>query len=118
MSPALERLGELVGCAGALGRGPREKWALLWRQTKNLRVRLHLGTFHPDEVFSLETTFGRLHFRDNFGDVTNLVDLFYREVYRTRPLAPEGAILDGGAHIGLAAAWFAHEPPGRPIHRF
>jgi len=79
VGPALERLKGLVGCAHGLGRGPREKGALLWRQSKNLRVRLHLGAFHPREVFSLETAFGRLHFRDNFGDVTNLVDLFYRQ---------------------------------------
>ena len=112
----IARLGELAGCAWALGRGPGEKWEIFWRQTKNLRTRFHLSDYHPEEVFALDTRFGRLHFRDNFGDVTNLLDLFYREVYRARPLAPEGVILDAGANIGLAAAWLAHEHPGRKIH--
>ncbi len=117
MSP-FQRIGEFVTCARGLGPDARAQWTILWRQTKNLRARLHLASYHPDQVFPLDTVYGRLWFRDNFGDITNLPGLLYREDYRpARPPGP-GAMLDVGANIGLAAAWFAHRYPGRPIHCF
>lgn len=118
MITAVQRLKDWVGCALALGATPRDRWALFWRETTNLRVRLGLARYNPAEVYSVETRYGRLHFRNNFGDVTNLVALMYHEIYR--PLTPPGAgaILDIGANIGLAAAWYAHRYPGRPIYCF
>ncbi len=118
MKNALRKLRDFVGCAATLGRGPFAKAAILWRETKNLRVGLKLGRYRPDQVYSLQTTFGRLYFRDNFGDITNLLNLLYHQVYRVRQLPQEGVILDVGANIGLAAVWFAHFNPGRPIHCF
>jgi len=107
-----------VLCALALGKDARGAAAIFWRQTKNLRARLGLAAYHPQTVFSLDTVYGPLYFRDNFGDITNLVDLFYRPVYRVREIAGEGVILDVGANIGLAAAWFRFHNPGRPIYCF
>jgi FkbM family methyltransferase len=69
-------------------------------------------------VYSLRTIYGSLYFRDNFGDITNLVDLFYRQTYRVQKLSQEGAILDVGANIGLAAAWFAYHNPDRTVYCF
>ncbi|MCP4358092.1 MAG: FkbM family methyltransferase [Chloroflexi bacterium] len=100
----------------ALGNTLSEKWAIFWRQTKNIRVRLHLGQYHPQEVYRLNTAFGPLYFRDNFGDITNLANLLYREVYPIKQLSPPGVILDVGANIGLAAVWFSHFNPEREIY--
>jgi FkbM family methyltransferase len=94
------------------------KWSIFWKQTKNVRVRLGLGSYHPEEIYSLDTTFGRLYFRDNFGDVTNLVKLIWQGEYRYRKLQAEGVILDIGANIGMAAVWFSHFNPRRTIHCF
>ncbi len=118
MKHTLRKLMDFVGCAAALGRGPLDQAAILWRQTKNLRVRLKLARHHPQKIFALETVYGRLYFRDNFGDITNLVNLLYRQTYRVGAVAHPGVILDVGANIGLAAAWFAHHNPGRAIHCF
>jgi FkbM family methyltransferase len=113
-----EKLRDFVGCAMKLGAGPADRWRILWRQTKNLRARFGLSRYHPTSLFSLQTVYGRLWFRDNFGDITNLPGLLYHEVYAPpRPLG-QGAILDVGANIGLAAAWFAHRFPGHAIHCF
>ena len=118
MLRALDRLRDYVLCALALGADPRARGAILWRETKALRARLGLAAFHPTEVYALPTVYGRLYFRDNFGDISNLVDLFYRRVYRVRSLSEEGVILDVGANIGLAAAWFAFHNRGRDIYCF
>jgi FkbM family methyltransferase len=118
MRPAIDRAREYLGCARALGVGRRAQWAILWKETKNLRVRLGLAAHHPEAVYALPTGYGPLHFRDNFGDITNLAPIFYRQVYRVRALAPPGVILDVGANIGLAAAWLAHHNPGRTIYCF
>ncbi len=118
MLQAIDRLKDYVLCALALGTGPRAMWAILWRETRNIRIRLHLGAYRADEVYSLQTIYGPLYFRDNVGDITNLVSLFYHQVYRVRALSQEGVILDVGANIGLAAAWFAHYNPGRTIYCF
>jgi len=112
------RLKDYLLCALRLGPSPRAQWAILWRETKNLRVRLKLGAYHPRQGYSLDTICGRLHFRDNFGDITNLLDLFYYDVYRVRPLQQPGAILDIGANTGLAAALYARHNPGRDIYCF
>ena len=112
------RLREFVACANALGPDTRAKCALLWHQTKNVRARLRLASWRPDRIYALDTVYGRLWFRDNFGDITNLPGLLHREVYRPAHAPGDGAILDVGANIGLAAAWFAHRYPGRPIHCF
>lgn len=118
MSQSFSRLKDFLLCALKLGKRPQDKWAIFWRETKNLRVRLGLGAHHPEEVYTLQTIYGPLHFRDNFGDVTNLVGLYYHQVYRPRTLPHDGAILDVGANIGLAAALFAHYNPDRPIYCF
>jgi FkbM family methyltransferase len=115
---AVRKIHDFVGCARSLGTGPASRWALLRAQTKNLRVSAGLARHRPDSVYSIDTTFGRLSFRDNFGDITNLTNLLYHEVYaEVRPLA-EGVVFDVGANIGLAAAWIAHRHPGHGIHCF
>lgn len=118
MPSSISRLKDFLLCALKLGKRPQDKWDLFWRETKNLRVRLGMGTHHPEEVYTVQTIYGPLHFRDNFGDITNLVGLYYYQVYRPRPLPHDGVILDVGANIGLAAALFAHYNPGRPIYCF
>jgi FkbM family methyltransferase len=112
------RLHEYWQCASALGAGPADSWAVFWRLSKNARVRVGIGAYHPDRVFTVHTRYGTLHLRDNFGDITNLPGLFWRKVYRPAPLAEPGAIVDIGANIGLAAALFAYYNPDRPIHCF
>jgi FkbM family methyltransferase len=79
---------------------------------------LNLASYHPSEIYSLDTVFGRLHFRDNFGDITNIVKLLYQGEYKIRALAQQGAIFDVGANIGLAAVWFAHFNPAHRIFCF
>lgn len=118
MLQPIKRFKEYLDCARVLGRGPKERGSIFWRVTKNLRVRLKLGAYHPNDIYSLQTIYGPLHFRDNFGDITNLVGLFYQNVYRSKALDQDGVILDVGANIGLAAAWFALHNPGRPIYCF
>jgi FkbM family methyltransferase len=115
---SVKRLNDFVFSSAALGVSPMAKWSIFWRLTKNVRVRLGLGSYHPDQTYALDTTFGRLYFRDNFGDVTNLIKLIWQGEYRYRALPQEGVILDIGANIGMAAVWFAHFNPGRPIHCF
>jgi FkbM family methyltransferase len=112
---AVGKLRDFVDCALTLGDTPSEKWRIFWRETKNFRVRLGLARYHPDATYSLNTRFGRLYFRDNFGDITNLTNLLYRRVYRWTELRHPGVILDVGANIGLASVWFSHHNPGRKI---
>jgi len=118
MLQPIDRLKDYVLCALTLGIGPREMCAILWRETKNIRVRLKLGAYTPSKVYSLQTIYGPLYFRDNFGDITNLVNVLYHQVYRVRALSQKGVILDVGANIGVAAAWFAHHNPERAIYCF
>ena len=118
MLQPFERLKDYIDCARELGGSPKEVCSIFWHETKNLRVRLRLGTYHPNQVYSLKTVYGPLHFRDNFGDITNLVGLFHHNVYRAGALDEEGVIMDVGANIGLAAAWFAFHNPSRPIFCF
>jgi FkbM family methyltransferase len=115
---ALSKIGEFLSTANALGRTPGEKWGLLWRQTKNIRVRMGLGKYLPDNIYELETRFGRVALRDNFGDITNLYDLWVQNVYRFAAPDVPGDIFDVGANIGLFAAFAAHHAPGRTIHCF
>jgi FkbM family methyltransferase len=112
------RLKDLILCSAALGTSPAAKWSILWRQTKNFRVRLGLGSYHPNQVYPLDTVYGRLYFRDNFGDVTNLMKVIGKGEYRVRTLSQPGVILDIGANIGMAAVWLSHFNPRRPIHCF
>lgn len=112
---AYSRLAEFVHCARTLGETPSAQARILWRLTKNLRVRLGMARHHPADVYQLTTTFGPLWLRDNFGDITNLPGLLARGVYHWRELTGTGLILDVGANIGLAARWFARFNPGRPI---
>jgi FkbM family methyltransferase len=115
---AAGKVAAFVGCAWSLGPDAGARVSLLWRQTKNLRVRLGLARHHPNERFTVRTRFGPLHFRDNFGDITNLTKLLYgREYALPRPPA-DGAVLDVGSNIGMAAVWFRSQLPGRPIHCF
>jgi FkbM family methyltransferase len=107
----MKKFFEFIGCALTLGVSPADKWQIFWRQTKNFRVRLGLGKYRPQDVYTLNTHFGRLTFRDNFGDITNLTNLLYRQVYRWKELSHSGPILDVGANIGMASVWFRHFNP-------
>ena len=118
MLQQVNKLKDYLLCAIALGTGPRTMCSILWREMKNIRVRLRLGSYNPNDVYSLQTVYGPLHFRDNFGDITNLVSLIYHNEYRMQKLTQQGVILDIGANIGLAAAWFASHNPGRTIYCF
>jgi FkbM family methyltransferase len=113
----IAKLKDFALCAVALGRTPAGMLSIFWKETKNVRVRLGLARHHPEQVYALDTKFGRLHFRDNYGDITNLHGLFYERVYATS-LPPTGTIFDIGANIGLAAAWFAHAHPGHTVYCF
>ncbi len=112
------RLAEFWACASAVGEDGAASRAILWHETKNIRVRLGLARHHPGQIYTVRARGGLLHFRDNFGDITNLPNLFHRQVYRPSVPVGDGVILDVGANIGLAAAWFAREYPGRAIHCF
>jgi FkbM family methyltransferase len=112
------KIAAFVLAAWFLGEGVREKWRILWHQTHNVRARLGLSPHRPSQTYTLGTTFGPLVFRSNFGDITNLPKLLYEGVYRWRKLPDEGAILDVGANIGLAAVWFARFNPGKDVWCF
>lgn len=114
----LTRLSDFTGAAWSLGPGLADRWAIWWAETKNLRVRLGLARHHPTQVYRLNTRYGPLYFRDNFGDITNLANIFYRRAYPLTALETPGVILDAGANIGLAAAWFSAHNPGRPVFCF
>jgi FkbM family methyltransferase len=101
-----------------LGAELQDSMAILWQVTKNLRVRLKLDKHHPERTIPLNTVYGTLYFRDNFGDITNLVNILYREEYRVRKLSHPGVILDVGANIGMAAVWFSHYNPDRQVYCF
>jgi len=118
MRQNLRKLREFTSTALALGESSRDRLAMFWRFTKNIRVQAGLGAYHPEETYSLRTRYGTLTLRDNFGDVTNLPDLFVRGVYRVTTVAGDGAILDVGANIGLFAAWVAHHNPAKRLHCF
>jgi len=114
----VRKLGEFGETSLALGVTARDKLAMFWRFTKNIRVQAGIGEHHPEETYSLRTRYGTVTLRDNFGDVTNLPDLFVRGGYRVTSVADEGAILDVGANIGLFAAWAAHHNPANQLHCF
>lgn len=114
----IRRLVDFVGCAGKLGAAPGDQLRILWRLTKNLRVRAGLGRHHPAEVYSIHTRHGHLFLRDNFGDITNVVTLIYHDAYRARRLPSPGVILDAGANIGLAAAWLGWHNPDLAVYCF
>ncbi len=118
MQSSLGKLKEFVLCAFAVGQTPVQKCVILWRQTKNVRARLGLARYHPERIYELPTRYGVLFLRDNFGDITNLPDLLYHNVYGCNRLREDGVILDIGANIGLFSAWAAFHNPGRPIYCF
>ena len=114
----IRRIMDYLISSFALGPGFSDKVRIFWMQTKNLRVRFKLDAHRPNSTYALNTIYGTLHFRDNFGDITNLLNIFYRRTYRLGKLPQEGAILDVGANVGLAAAWFAHHNPDKSIYCF
>jgi len=118
MLEKIKRVADYARCAAALGITAPDKWDLFWRQTKNVRAQFGLAKYHPDALYQVRTRYGTFHFRDNFGDITNLFKLIYQGEYRFRTLGEEGVILDVGANIGLTAGWFAHHNPDRPIYCF
>lgn len=103
-----------------LGRSPSERAAILWRLSKNLRARIGVARYHPEHVFALETRLGRVHLRDNLGDVTNVPGLLAENIYRAGrlPDEEEGAIFDCGANIGMFTMFMRSHNPGRAIHAF
>jgi FkbM family methyltransferase len=115
---SFRKIADFTGCAWTLGTDLPARSALLWRQTKNLRVRLGLARHRPGECFSVRTIFGELHFRDNFGDITNLTKLLYGREYLLPRRPVSGAVLDVGSNIGMAAVWFRSLLPNEPIHCF
>ncbi len=114
----LARLLEYYRCAKELGTSGAARKALYWALNKNVLVRLGLKQHHPDQVYTIPTVFGDLSFRDNRGDITNLFKILYQEEYNVRALRHPGVILDIGANIGMAAAWFARFNPDRKIYCF
>jgi FkbM family methyltransferase len=118
VAQSISRLKSYAGCAWFLGRNARERWSIFWRETKNIRVRLRLARYQPERIYPLQTVYGPLYFRDNFGDITNLPGLFYENVYRVRQLKSEGAILDVGANIGLASKWLTLHNPSKTVYSF
>jgi FkbM family methyltransferase len=115
---ALTQLKDYVLCATKLGATRRDAFSIFWQETKNFRARFKVASYHPQKIFSIDTLFGKLYFRDNFGDITNLVSLLYRQEYRLKKLDSSGVILDAGANIGMAAVWFHHHNPDREIFCF
>jgi len=118
MLEKIKRVIEYARCAAALGVTVSDKCDLFWRQMKNVRVQFGMTQYDPDSRYKVRTKYGVFHFRDNFGDITNLFKLIYQGEYRFRTLDAEGVILDVGANIGLTAGWFAHHNPDRPIYCF
>lgn len=118
MNGALGKIQEFVGSSIALGASPAGCLALLWKQTKNLRVHMRLARHHPSQIQALATRLGTLYARDNVGDITNLPGVVWRNEYRCEALKPEGAILDVGANVGYFAALAAWLNPGRRIYCF
>jgi FkbM family methyltransferase len=118
MPATLTKLKEFVLCASSVGQTLTQKSVILWRETKNVRARLGLARYHPEHIYELPTRFGKIFLRDNFGDITNLPDLLYRNVYGCEHLQEDGVILDIGANIGLFAVWAAFLNPGRQIFCF
>lgn len=105
-------------CSLYLGRTTVEKGRILWHLTKNLRVRFGLAKYHPLSVYQLPTRYGTLFLRDNFGDITNLPNLFHQNTYRVEKLNGEGVVLDVGANVGFFAAWISYHNPKRKIFCF
>lgn len=118
MLEKLKRIADYARCAVDLGPTASDKWDLFLRLTKNVRAQFKLASYHPHTIYSTHTRYGTFHFRDNFGDITNLFKLIYQNEYRFRNLSGEGAIVDVGANIGLTAGWFAFHNPGRKIYCF
>ena len=118
MHKSLNILRTYVFSSLALGVNWRASWQIFRKQTKNIRVRVKMASHQPNDVYSIETIYGRLYFRDNFGDITNLATLFYPPAYRADKLENEGVVLDVGANIGLIAAWFSFHNPDKPIYCF
>lgn len=118
MKRGLGKVQDFVGSSLALGTSPLGCLALLWRQTKNLRVHLHLARHNPLRIDTIPTRRGTLYARDNVGDITNLPGLIWRNVYRCEALKTEGVILDVGANVGYLAALASWLNPGRRIYCF
>lgn len=112
----VSRLLDYARCAHDLGTSPRAQLEIFWRLTKNARARAGLARHHTDVVYPLNTRYGTIYLRDNWGDITNIVGLLHRGVYRVQGIAGEGVVIDAGANIGLFAAWVrAHDPSRRII---
>jgi FkbM family methyltransferase len=114
----IKQLEYYLRVANSLGSSNRDKLNIFWKKTKNLRVRLGIAQHNPDVVYGLNTRYGQLYFRDNFGDITNLGNIFYQEAYPIHKITKKGVILDVGANIGLAAAWFNYHNPDLEIYCF
>lgn len=109
---------KFLGTARALGDGPAAQAAILWRLSKNLRVRLGVSHHHPDDVYAVATRLGPIYLRDNFGDVTNLSGLLVRNDYGVTTVDGDGVIYDIGGNIGLFTRWILWHNPGREVHAF
>jgi FkbM family methyltransferase len=112
------QLKDYVQCASTIGASRKDSWRIFLQETKNFRARFHLAKYNPEKIVSFQTIFGRLFFRDNFGDITNLFSLLYEEEYKVKQLQNAGIILDVGANIGMAAVWFSYHNPDREIFCF
>ncbi len=112
------KLSTFVRTANHLGPGLAGRARILWRLSKNIRVRAKLASYHPERVEPLATIYGNAYLRDNFGDVTNLPGLWVDNVYGVTEVDGDGCILDVGANIGLFAAWARHHNPDHEIFCF
>lgn len=110
---------DYVRVGRALGRSLPEQGRMVWRLTKNFRVRLGLARHHPERIYVLETRLGTAALRDNIGDITNLQGIWVEDVYRVagHPIH-DGVILDIGANIGLFANWAHRHHPHARIYCF
>ena len=112
------KLSTFVRTANLLGPGLAGRARVLWRLSKNVRVRAGLASYHPERVEPLATVYGNAYLRDNFGDVTNLSGLWVDNVYGVTEVEGDGCILDVGANIGLFAAWVHRHNPERALFCF
>lgn len=109
-------LNEYFQTANTLGKTRRQKMRIFWLLTKNFRTKLGLTAFRPNRIFKINTCYGKLYLRDNFGDLKSLTTLADNE-YGIRHFGG-GRIIDVGANIGLISAFAEKLNPESEIYAF
>lgn len=108
---AIEAISLIAGHAGNL----RTAGQLLRCYERLLRPRL------PDRDLELSLRIGRRRapFRMRASDIFTLAEILHEGQYAVQsPLPPSPVIIDAGANIGVAAAWFLGRFPGAHLHCF